>query len=214
MIVKPNTYIPIAAKRNDTGTPKAVTNATLEFKKIYKEIRSNIKPITPDDLTVSKRVFTFFEKSLYTASLRPPGGLYFFTKSLTEFETSKTDASAVFVTVRFTALRELNLPNDFTSSSLIFTFATSPKSNCPPDSLFLKLIFEIFSTLFIPMPLKRISPSIDLIEPPGKSLILDLNASIIKFDDIFLADISSGLISTHISFSLLPEMPTPATPDN
>ena len=70
--------MPIAAKRNDTGTPKAVTNATLEFKKIYKEIRSNIKPITPDDLTVSKRVFTFFEKSLYTASLRPPGGLYFY----------------------------------------------------------------------------------------------------------------------------------------
>ena len=34
-IVNPNTYIPKAATKNETGIPKAVIKATLEFKNKY-----------------------------------------------------------------------------------------------------------------------------------------------------------------------------------
>ena len=34
LIVKPKTYIPNAATKNETGIPKVVIKATLEFKKI------------------------------------------------------------------------------------------------------------------------------------------------------------------------------------
>ena len=36
-IVNPNTYIPKAATKNETGIPKAVIKATLEFKNKYKD---------------------------------------------------------------------------------------------------------------------------------------------------------------------------------
>ena len=73
MIVKPKTYIPNAATKNETGIPKAVIKATLEFKKIYKDKRSNVYPITPEDFTVSSLVLTFFEKSLNTETSKPEG---------------------------------------------------------------------------------------------------------------------------------------------
>ena len=65
-IVKPKTYIPNAATKNETGIPKAVIKATREFKNKYKERSNKNKPIKPDDLTVSNLVLTFFEKSLKT----------------------------------------------------------------------------------------------------------------------------------------------------
>ena len=73
MIVKPKTYIPNAATKNETGIPKAVIKATLEFKNIYKDKRSNVYPITLEDFTVSSLVLTFFEKSLNTETSKPEG---------------------------------------------------------------------------------------------------------------------------------------------
>ncbi len=71
--MNPNTYIPHAATKNETGIPNAVINATLEFKKKYKDNSNNVKPITPDDFTVSNLVLTFFEKSLKTLTFKPCG---------------------------------------------------------------------------------------------------------------------------------------------
>ena len=211
-IVNPKAYIPNAATKNDTGIPNAVIKATREFRKKYKDISNNDKPINPEDLTVSSLVLTFFEKSLKTLNLRPCGNEYSSTISLTFFDTSKTEASAVFVTDIFTAFFPLNLPTEFSSSNLCSTEATSFNNNCPPISLFFNVIFSIDLIDDDPKPLNSISPSKALTEPPGRSLILFVRALIISFVDIFFAEITAGLIITQISSSLFPAIPTPATP--
>ena len=47
--------------------------ATRAFKKKYKDRSNKVKPIIPEDLTVSSRVFTFLEKSLKTLTSKPEG---------------------------------------------------------------------------------------------------------------------------------------------
>ena len=114
----------------------------------------------------------------------------------------------------FTAFLPLNLPTDFSSSSLCSIEATSFRRSCPPISLFLRVIFSIDFIDEDPRPLNKISPSSDLTEPPGKSLMLLRRADIISFVEIFFAEIIEGFIITHISSSLLPAIPTPATPSS
>ena len=120
----------------------------------------------PDDLTVSNLVFTFFEKSPNTETSRPDGREKFWIISRTPLDTSKTEASAVFVIDILTAFFPLNLPTEFSSSNLCSIEATSLSRSCPPISLFLSVIFSIGFIDDEPKPLKRISPSIAF-WPPG-----------------------------------------------
>ncbi len=112
----------------------------------------------------------------------------------------------------FTAFFPLNLPTEFSSSNLCSTEAISFNNNCPPILLFFNVMFSIDLIDDEPNPLNNMSPSKAFTDPPGKSLILFLKASIISLVEIFFADITDGFIITHTSSSLFPAIPTPATP--
>ncbi len=133
----------------------------------------------PDEVTVLRRFLTYTEKSLKKPEPTPAGSRCCNASaySLTSLATSMVEPPEVLLMVRLMDGLPIKRPSVTDSANRSSLPAISPRRSTPPSWLLRMGIFAIACCCgAVPMPRRRISPSLVRSDPPGRSRRLLRNA--------------------------------------